>query len=312
MRLLFFALIFLSVSLGGEAVAGQKSVTYYLDGARVEQEVAAAYGYVEIPLPDNFVPGSLRVKPEAGGGVLRVELVTAQQERRRAGEIARLKERKAELQDRIAVLERREEIFSAAAKSQSGKAPRKTKANPDPVGTLQQGTDFALKQMESVYRSKRKCRKSLEEVERQLSAATKGVAAARIWLAGGKARVSYLLQDERWTPCYDLRITGEGEGELLLHARLPRREKGVQYAVSKGGVAEGLQAQTVRGEYPTLSRYPLHAVVPAQKGSTPSRLAFTAVEAGLPAGEGYLFWRGEYLGSGRFAGGGATEFSVAR
>lgn len=312
MRLISFAFIFLFLSLGGEVAAGQKSVTYYLDGARVEQDLAAADGYVEIRLPDNFAPGSLRVKPGAGGGVLRVELVAAQQERRRAGEIARLKERKAELLDRIAVLERREEIFSAAAKSQSGKAPRKTKANPNPVGTLQQGTDFALNQMESVYRSKRKCRKNLEEVERQLASAVKGVAAARIWLAGGKARVSYLLLDERWTPCYDLRITGEGDGELLLHAKLPRREKGVQYAVSRGTVAEALQAQTVRGEYPTLSRYPLHAVVPAEKGSPPSRLAFAAVEAGLPPGEGFLFWRGEYLGIGRFAGGGATEFSVAR
>ncbi|GAW67456.1 hypothetical protein GPEL0_01r3295 [Geoanaerobacter pelophilus] len=312
MRLLFFALIFLFLPSGGEAVAAPKSVTYYLDGARVEQEVSAANGYVELRLPDNFAPGSLRVKPGPGGGVLRVEMVAAQQEPRRAGEIARLRERKAELLDRMAVLERREEIFSQAAKAQSGKAPRKTKANPDPVSSLQQGTDFALNQMESVYRSKRKCRKNLEEVERQLSASTKGVAAARIWLAGGKARVSYLLQDERWIPCYDLRITEEGVGELLLHARLPRCEKGVQYLVSRGTVAEGLRAQTVRGGYPTLSRYPLHAVVPAEKGSPPSRLAFTAVETGLPPGEGYLFWHGEYLGGGRFTGGGATEFSVAR
>lgn len=312
MRFSPFALILLSLPLCGQALAGQKSVTYFLDGARVEQELSAANGYVELPLPDNFAQGSLRVKPASGGGVLRVELVTAQKERRRAGEIARLRERKAELQDRMAVLERREEIFSAAAKSQSGKAPRRTKTNPDPLGSLQQGTDFALNQMESVYRSKRKCRNNLEEVERQLAGAAKGVAAARIWLAGGKARVSYLLQDERWTPCYDLRVSGDGSGELLLHARLPRREKGVQYAVSRGTVAEAVKAQTVRGEYPTLSRYPLQAVVGAEKGSPPSRLSFTAVEAGLPPGEGALFWQGEYLGGGRFAGGGATEFSLAK
>lgn len=312
MRLLLFAFVTLFLSPGGEAVAAPKSVTYYLDGARVEQEVAAAKGYVELRLPDNFAPGSLRVKPGPGGGVLRVEMVAPQQEPWRAGEIARLKERKAELLDRLAVLEKREEIFGQAAKSQSGKAPRKTKANPDPVSSLQQGTDFALNQMESVYRSKRRCRKSLEEVERQLTAATKGVAAARIWLTGGKARVSYLLQDERWIPCYDLRISAEGAGELLLHARLPRREKGVQYAVSRGTVAEAFQPQTVRGEYPTLSRHQLQAVVPAEKGAPPTRLAFSAVEAGLPPGEGYLFWHGEYLGGGRFAGGGATEFSLAR
>lgn len=312
MRLIPLATLVFSVLLSLEAGAGQKTVTLFLDGARVEQDFAAANGYLEVALPDNFMPGSLRVKALGGGSVLRVELVAAEQDRRRGGEIARLKERKGELQDRMSVLKRREDIFSAAAKSQSGKSPRKTKANPDPLGTLRQGTAFALNQMESVYRSKRKCQKELDEVDRRLSAAAKGVASARVWIAGGKARISYLLGDERWTPRYDLRVQEEGGGELLLHARLPHPVKGVQYRVSRGTVAQDGPAETVRGEYPTLSRYPLTLLPGSGSGNSARRFAFTAVEAGLPPGDAAVFWRGEYLGSGPFPGGGATEFSLGR
>ena len=311
MRRIPLALVVLLL-LCQQAVAGQKTVTLYLDAARVEQEAAARNGYLEVALPDNFTPGSLRVKALGGGTVLRVELVAAEQDRRRAGEIARLRERKGALQDRMALLKRREDIFSAAAKSQSGKSPRKTKANPDPVGTLQQGTAFALSQMESVYSSKRKCQKALDDVDRELSAAAKGVASARIWIAGGKARISYLLRDERWTPRYDLRLQGEGGGELLLHAKLPRPVKGVQYRVSRGTAAQDGSAEAVRGEYPTLSRYPLTLLPGSGKGNAASRFAFAAVEAGLPPGEAAVFWRGEYLGTGPFSGGGATELSIGR
>ena len=314
MRLILLAVaILFPLLVCRQAGGAQKSITFFLDGARVEQEMAVSNGYLELPLPDDLAPGSLRVKPVGGGTVLRVELVAAEQDRRRGGEIARLKERKGELQDRMEALSRREEIFSAAAKSQSGKAPRKTKANPDPVGTLQQGTEFALNQMEAVYRSKRKCRHALDAVERELSAAVRGVASARVWVAGGRAaRISFLVRDQRWTPCYDLRWSGEGAGELLLHAKLPQPEKGVLYLVSRGTAAQEGAAEAVRGDYPTLSRYPLTLVSGGEKTNPSSRFVFAAVEAGLPPGEAALFWKEEYLGSGPFTGGGATEFSIAR
>lgn len=313
MRLILLAVAILFPLLAcRQAGAGQKSITFFLDGARVEQEMTASNGYLELPLPDNLAPGSLRVKPVGGGTVLRVELVAAEQDRRRAGEIAHLKERKGELQDRMEALSRREEIFSAAARSQSAKAPRKTKANPNPVGTLQQGTEFALNQMEAVYRSKRKCRHALDAVERELAAAVRGVASARVWMTGGRARISYLVRDQRWTPCYDLRWSGAAAGELLLHARLPQPEKGVQYLISRGTAAEERAAEAVRGDYPTLYRYPLTLVSDPEKVNPSSRFVFADVEAGLPPGEAALFWSGEYLGNGPFSGGGATEFSIAR
>lgn len=312
MRLIPLALGMLPVLVCQQAMAGVKRVTYFLDGARVEQEVLAGKGYLEVALPNSFAPGSLRVKAVGGGAVLRVELIPAERDRRRAAEIALLKERRGELQDRMAALKRREDIFSAAVKSQSGKTPRKTKANPDPIGTLQQGTQFALNQMEAVYRSKRRCQKSLDEVERDLTRASKGVASARVWVSAAKASISYLLRDERWTPSYDLRFQGERGGELLLHAKLPQREKGVQCLVSRGTVAQGGTVEAVRGDYPILLRQPLNLLSGAVKGQPPARFTFAAVEAGLPPGEAALFWQGEYLGSGPFSGGGATEFSVGR
>ena len=310
MRLIRLFLATLPLLLCQSVSAGQKSVTFYLDAARVEQEAAAVNGYLEYPLPDSFTPGSLRVKPLGGGGVLRVELVPADRDRRRAREIARLEERKGELQVRMQALSSREEVFSAAAKSQSGKALRKTKSNPDPLGSLQQGTEFALGQLESAYRSRRKCQHSLDLVEGELARAGKGGALARIWLSARRVRVSYLKADERWTPCYDFRWSGGDRGELLLHAKLPQPEKGVSYLVSNGSAAQGLAARPVRGDFPTLSRYPLTLLSESRTGETPLSFAFTRVEAGLPPGEAAAFWQGEYLGTGRYAGGGATELSL--
>lgn len=294
------------------ASAGQRCVTLYLDGAKVEQEVAAVYGYLEYALPDSLTPGSLRVKPLGGGSVLRVELVPADRDRRHAREIGRLEDRKGELQDRMQALSSREEIFSAAVKSQSGKAPRKTKANPDPVSSLQQGTEFALAQLESVYRGKRKCQRSLDALEAELAAARKGAAVARIWLSGGRARLSYLTSGERWIPSYDFRWSGDAAGELTLHARLLRAEKGVQYLVSAGTLAQGAAASAVRGDFPTLSRHPLTLTGGARTDDPPLSFTFAPVVTGLPPGEAAAFWRGEYLGSGRFAGAGAGEFTIGR
>jgi hypothetical protein len=312
MRLLQLCCGMLLLLVCHPAGAGQRSVTLYLDGARVEQEAQASNGYLEYALPDSYLPGSLRVKPLAGASVLRVELVSADRDRRRAREIGRLEERKCELQDRMQALASREAIFSAAVKSQSGKAPRKTKANPDPVSSLQQGTEFALAQLESVYRGRRKCQLSLDAVQAELASAKRGTAVARVWLSGARARLSYLTSGERWIPSYDFRWSGAATGELTLHARLPRAEKGVQYLVSAGTLAQGMAANAVRGDFPTLSRHPLTLTGAAGPEEPPLSFAFTAVEAGLPPGEAAAFWRGEYLGSGRFAGSGASEFSVGR
>jgi hypothetical protein len=290
--------------------AGQKSITFYLDGARVESDAAAVKGYLEYPLPDSFIPGSLHVKPLDQGNVLRVEVVAAEKDRRQSREVRRLEERKSELQDKLQTLDKREELFGAAVKSQSGKSPRKSKTNPDPLSALEQGTQFALAQLDAVNKSQRSCRVALEEVERKLASARKATPVARIWLSGKRARISYQVGSECWTPCYDLRWAGDDSGELLLHARLPRVEKGVRCLVSPGTVAQAVAPQPVRGEYPTLSRHPLTLQPGSRREQTPLSFSFNKVEAALPPGEAAAFWRGEYLGQGRFPGGGASEFSI--
>lgn len=310
MRLIPFLCTVLLLTVSVPASAGQKSVTLYLDGARVEHEARAVDGYLEYPLPDSAIPGSLRVKPVGRGNVLRVEVVPAEQDRRRVREISRLEERKSELRDKMEALSRREEIFSTAAKSQSGKAPRKSKTNPDPLASLQQGTEFALAQLDAVNRSQRSCRLNLEAVDRKLAEAKKGTSVARIWLSAKRAKVSYQTGQERWTPCYDLRWGGAVAGELLLHAKLPRREKGVLYQVSQGTVAQGVTPQTVQGDFPILAKYPLVPQGEPVPQQPPRSFTFMPVEAGLPPGEAAAFWRGEYLGSGRFSGGGASRFSI--
>ena len=246
MRLILLVGGFLSFIVCQTASAGQKIVTCYLDGARVEQEAEAVNGYLEYALPDSLTPGSFRVKPLSGGSILRVELVPAEQDRRRVREIARLEERKGELQDRLQALARREEIFSAAAKSQSGKGLKKTKSNPDPLGAMQQGTDLALTQLDAVYRNERKYRSALDLLERELATARRGTPLARIWTTGAGAKVSFLVGSERWTPCYDFRWSGDADGELLLHARLPQPENIPSYPAIRSLCAAGAAQDSLR------------------------------------------------------------------
>ncbi|HJV35540.1 hypothetical protein [Geomonas sp.] len=292
------------------ALAADKKVTFFLDGARLEEEVPAVKGYLEYWLPDSAVVSSLRVKPVATGKVLRVEVVPAERDRRRAREIAKLEERKSELKDRLETLSRQEEIFSAALKSQSGKAPRKSRTNPDPVQSLRDGTAFALGQLEAVYRGQRKCQRAIDDLDRKIAAARKGAALAKVWMTGTKVNVSCLIGDRRWSPGYDFRWSGDNGGELLLHARVPAPEKQVIYLVSNGTVSEDAPAVAVRGEYPVIARYPLTLQSGGRGKQRPISFTFKQIEASLPPGEASAFWEGEYLGSGKFSGGASSELSI--
>jgi hypothetical protein len=311
MRLIPLLCAFLLLLLCQPLLAGQKSVTLYLDGARVEQDVVFRKRCLELPLPDNFVPGSLRVMPVKKGRVLRVE-IASQRDPQRTREISRLEERKQELQARLEALSAREEIFTAAAKTQSGKAPRMSKLNPEPLVSLQQGTDFALSRLDTVYRNKQRVQAALEKVERELAQAGKGTQQARIWLSGKKARVSYLVSGEQWHPCYDFRWSGrDAKGELLVHARLPQPEKGVRYLVSTGKVVEGVPGQPVDGDFPTLSRHSLLLRTATRRAAVPVSFTFDPVEPALPPGEAAVYWGDEYLGSAPFTGGSALDLSAA-
>ena len=296
-------------------LAAERSVTLYLDGARVESEVSAEKGCLEFPLPAGLRAGSLRVSPFGRTGIDRVEMVAAPQSPKLAKEMAKLTERKERLEDRLKALASREEIFTAAAKSQSGKAPRKSKSNPEPLLTLRQGTDYAITQLEMVYNARRKADRELKLVERRLDVLKKagnvGGSVARVWLTGkgGRAKVSYLVNDLRWTPFYDFRLNAEGAAELSLRAILP--------PLPKGTVAEavpGLLGTTTNTAAPVKAgheRFPLIAAfsLPVEKerfasSPQPTLAFFTRNSTGwkLPAGDLACYRRGEYLGKALFQG----------
>ena len=147
--------------VAGTAAAAEKRVILFLDGARVEESHSAKGGYLEIPLPAGLKPGSLRLAPRAATRIERVETVPARLPLQVERELARLIERRERLQARLQALKTREGIFTAAAKAQSGKAPRKTKSNPEPLQNIRKGTDFALAQLEEVYSVRRSVEKEL-------------------------------------------------------------------------------------------------------------------------------------------------------
>ena len=156
--------------LAAQAEAAGRSVTFYLDTALIEGAATAAKGPLVLTLPAGMQKGSLRIRPVGVNRIARVELAPARPSRRLEQELVLLGERKELLEDRLKAQDTREEIFLAAAKSQSGKAPRKSKTNPEPLTTIRQGTDFAIAQLEGVYRARRKARHELKVVEEKLAA----------------------------------------------------------------------------------------------------------------------------------------------
>lgn len=291
-------------------VLSASRTTLYLDGAIVEEEVAAHAGRAEVRLPAAFQPGSLRVRPNAAAVIDRVEISPAPPIKNREGE-ATLLARKDRLADRLKALETREEIFRAAARSQSGKSPRKTKTNPDPLLAIRQGTNLALTQLEEVYRSQRKARQELSDVETRLANLEKQTGApgsvARISFAGkGKgATVSYIRTDLAWAPRYDFRFTDASRVEVTVRPELPqvtsRPTAAVVFARLADGVPENLLPNTLVPRQPIV--LPIERAI--YRGGPGSSLAFTVSNTGgftLPPGEATCYWRGEYLGVVAFPG----------
>ncbi|UFS69073.1 DUF4140 domain-containing protein [Geomonas sp. RF6] len=304
--------LFLVLLLSCEAFGEQRTVTLYLDGAKVEVEEKGREGYLEFPLPA-IVPGSLRVSAP-GGAVNRVEVVSRALERPSAKERARLQARRGEVEDRLKALEVREEVFTAAARSQSGKSLRKTKNNPEPLAALRQGTEFCLGQLEGVYRARRKCEAELKEIDRELAEGRRGGAVAQVWLTGRKGRISYLTLSRKWTPAYSFRASGTGKAELLLHAKLPPAEQGVRYLVAPGTLAGVSTGRELAGDFPVLARYelPLAKEEYLELPYPYLSIAFSGGEGWWPPGEAAAFWKGAYVGAGRFAGGGAGELAFGK
>lgn len=296
------------------AQAGTKSLTCYLDGGRVSQEVAVRRGFAEVTLPHDLVSGSLRVRPLAGAVITRVQTVPAKVDPKAEKALAALDERKDALGDRLKALDAREEIFTAAAKSQSAKAPRKSKTNPEPVTAIRQGTDLALARLEEVYRSRRATEKELKTLEVKRAELAKkanvGGNIARIWIQGrdGAVAVEYLVAGGSWKPVYDFRLDGSPTVAVTLRALLPEVEQGTSIAVVTARLsapdAAGAVPLPAAGGYAAVATFtlPVVAVAPVTAVSPLSFTVTGAADRSLPPGDGACFWKGEYFGTVVFTG----------
>ena len=300
------------VLLAAPAVAAERSVTFYLDGARVDEVHRAVKGYAEVPLPAGMQPNSLRVRPFGADEIARVEVVPRRVDQRNGRDVARLTERKERLEARLKALEVKEEIFKAAARSQSGKAPRRSKTNPEPLESIRRGTEYALGQLEEVYRSRRLAERELKEVEKLLGGTARGGRAgeslARIRLKGkeGAVRISYLLGDSGWKPRYDFRLSG-GQVAVNQSAILPVIPKDAEVTVLPLPLATGTVAvrpSHVKGEGAVSSyRFTIDREEFGQVPVSTCKFFFKNNSPDvLPPGEAACYRQGEYLGTVPFPG----------
>lgn len=302
------------VLLAFPAFAADKNISLFLNGGKVETVIEAVEGRAELVLPAAALPGTLRIKPAAGDLIDRVEIVPVRSDPKQAQQLERFEARREQLEDRLKALATREQIFTAAAKSQSGKAPRKTKANPEPMVAIRQGTDFAIAQLEAVYQAKRKAEKELKQVEIKLETAKKagniGGSLVSVWMKGrrGKATVSYFVDDLRWTPRYDFRVNDQGAMVVVQRASFPVFKKGTSVTAVPGLMGDAAKPQpiSVAGKsLPEIARQSF-AVENLVLNDFPRRSATFSVTNktawSLPAGEALCYVNGEYLGQFGFAG----------
>lgn len=306
--------IALLITATGNALADSKAITLFSDGAMVEIEATASKGIAEIALSAGMIENSLRIKPLGNAAIQRVDVLTPRQEGRRARELDTLYEQKSRLEDRLLALTTREEIFKAAAKSQSGKAPRKTKANPEPMQSIRQGTEFAIAQLEAVYTARRKTEQEIRRLDASIAASKKGgqggevVARVSVTPKNGRIKLRYGLERPAWTPSYDLRLNGDGYARLTLMGRLPATFDGYLLQVSPGTLADGSATQArpaAAGSAGRLAEYRLLTREEQFGAGMRSSYSFVLTNSGnphLPAGEAALYRNGEYWGKFRFEG----------
>ena len=300
------------LATAASAFAEARTITFFSDGALVEVEAMAGKGIIEILLPSGIVKESLRVKPLGKATIEHVAILPARQDGKGARELEILLEQKSRLEDRLQALSTREEIFKAAAKSQSGKAPRKTKTNPDPLQSIRQGTDYAIAQLEAVYTARRKAELEISRLELRIGALRKAgpgmdtIARIRISPKNARAGLRYTLAGQGWTPRYDLRLDSKGAARLMLFAQLPSWYDGYRLQARSGRLAEGSVGQRVTaagGTMAPLAEYLLQIREETFSDGIRPAYSFVLTNPGkehLPAGETAFYRKGEYWGRFRF------------
>lgn len=301
------------LALSAGPASAENSITFYRDGTLHHQEAVAARGVIDIPLAAGLLEHTLTIAPAAGTSILGVETDTRGSGSRSGKEFEILTEQRRRLEDRLQALETREAIFTSAAKAQSGKAPRKSKTNPDPMQTIRQGTDFAIAQLEAVYTARRKTAQEIRKIDARLAAAGKAGRPAensvRVSVAPGRGRVTlrYATAEQGWQPRYNLHLTGDGAARLLLSARITGNGRGHQIRVSPASLAEAGTAETFPAQPGSvvLADYRVPVTEELHTGGVYTRFSGTITNSTpyyLPPGQSGLFRSGTYLGKFRFEG----------
>jgi len=291
-----------------------RSVTFFSDGAVVKMDVVASKGRVEFVVPHGAIENSLRITPVEGSRIHAVETTALRPDQKRIKEMDALYEQKNRLEDRLKALETREEIFRAAAKSQSGKAPRKTKNNPDPMQSIRQGTEFAIAQLESVYTARRKTERELRKVDAKIAAISKSGSVAEkqvrvsVSPARGRLKISYAIAGAGWSPVYDFRLSGDGHADISQYGFIPAGFSTYLLKASPSSLAESHAAPVIRpvsGRSARLAEYRLPTKEERFGNGITADFSYELVNntnIHLPAGEATVYYKGEYRGKVRFEG----------
>jgi len=296
------------------SASAENKIIFYRDGALLQQEAGAVKGTIDIPLSPALLEHTLKVIPAPGTSILGVELRTSEPVSRSDRELEALAEQRRRLEDRLQALETREAIFTSAAKAQSGKAPRRSKANPDPMQGIRQGTDFAIAQLEAVYTARRKTTVEIQKIDARLAATKKSRRASersvRITVTPPRGRVSlrYATAERGWEPHYNLYLAGDGTAQLQLSARISGESGGSRALVSAGSITDTAPAAALTlqpGGTATLASYKL-PLADERFGDGifnhfSGRITNTSGDY-LPPGDAGLFRSGAYLGKFRFEG----------
>ena len=234
------------IAVSASSATAANKITFYRDGALLQQEAGAVKGVIDIPLATGLLEHTLTIVPAPGTTILGVETHKTGSGSSGDKELDTLAEQRLRLEDRLQALETREAIFTSAAKAQSGKAPRKSKANPDPMQAIRQGTDFAIAQLETVYTARRKTAEEIRKIDARIAAAGKGrrpggeTIRIAVTPSRGKVTLRYATAERGWQPQYNLHLAGDGSARLQLSARITGSGRGHQVRVSSGSLADHL------------------------------------------------------------------------
>lgn len=301
------------MAFAASPVSAEQQITFYRDGALFRQEAVAVKGVINLPLPADIREHTLTIVPGRGTTILGVETYSSDAGKALNREFEALTEQRRRLEDRLQALETRETIFTSAAKAQSGKAPRKTKANPDPMQSIRQGTDFAIAQLEAVYTARRRTLQEFQRIDARLGATKNKRRSAEELLRitvtppRGSVTLRYATAERGWQPHYNLHLTGDGSARLQLSARVTANTRGRQVTVSTGTLAESATAETfpVQPGGALLASYHLPLTEEKYTEGLFNNFSGTLTNTAphyLQPGESGLFRRGTYMGRFRFEG----------